>query len=103
MPEEHKLQYHSFDMSKHSKKNLDVITPLQKIASNSIDRIGFFHNGTDLASTKVQKGIIRTNCIDCLDRTNAAVVYNLQRSAFVSIEEPQHHFTESTNLDYQIF
>lgn len=72
LPEQDKLQFNSFDMSKHSKKNLDVITPLQNIASDSIDQIGFFHNGTDLESTKIQKGIIRTNCIDCLDRTNAA-------------------------------
>jgi len=99
LPEEHKLQYHSFDMSKHSKKNLDVITPLQKIASDSIDRIGFFHNGADLASTKIQKGIIRTNCIDCLDRTNAA--------QFIICKEALSHqlrslniISESTNLDY---
>lgn len=70
--EEHKLEFHSFDMSKNSKKNLDVIQPLQNIASGAIYKIGFFHNGQDLASTKLQKGIIRTNCIDCLDRTNAA-------------------------------
>ncbi|RCK57892.1 Polyphosphoinositide phosphatase [Candida viswanathii] len=72
LPEDKKLQYFSFDMSKHSKKNLDVIGPLLKIASNTVSQIGFFHNGTNLASTKLQKGVIRTNCIDCLDRTNAA-------------------------------
>lgn len=53
-------------MSKNSKKNLDVIGPLLKIASTTVSQIGFFHNGTNLASTKLQKGIIRTNCIDCL-------------------------------------
>lgn len=72
LPLDHKLQFNSFDMSKHSKKNLDVIVPLQNIATDSILKIGFFHNGTDLESTKIQNGIIRTNCIDCLDRTNAA-------------------------------
>lgn len=72
LPSEHRLQLHGFDMSKHSKKNLDVIGPLQKIARSSIDQTGFFHNGTSLATTKIQQGIIRTNCIDCLDRTNAA-------------------------------
>lgn len=72
LPQKHRLQFHSFDMSKHSKKNLDVIGPLQKIARSSIDQTGFFHNGSSLATTKIQQGIIRTNCIDCLDRTNAA-------------------------------
>lgn len=72
LPKAKKLQFIGFDMSKNSKKNLDVIGPLQKIAKSSIAQIGFFHNGINLATTKIQKGIIRTNCIDCLDRTNAA-------------------------------
>lgn len=99
LPEKHKLQFNCFDMSKHSKKNLDVIRPLQKIAVKSIDQVGFFHNGQDLASTRIQKGIIRTNCIDCLDRTNAAqfiickeaLSYQLASLGLIS---------ESTNLDY---
>ncbi|CCE86927.1 Piso0_005450 [Millerozyma farinosa CBS 7064] len=97
--DEQTLQYYSFDMSKHSKKHLDVIKPLQNIALQSIDQIGFFHNGTDLASTKIQKGIIRTNCIDCLDRTNAA--------QFIICKEALSHQlsslglkSESASLDY---
>lgn len=99
LPPEYKLQFNGFDMSKHSKKNLDVIKPLQKIAVDSIDQIGFFHNGIDLESTKIQRGIIRTNCIDCLDRTNAAqfiickeaLSYQLSSLGIIS---------KSTNLDY---
>lgn len=72
LPEKHKLRYYSFDMLKHSKKNLDVITPIESIAEESVKDIGFFHNGTSLETTKIQTGVIRTNCIDCLDRTNAA-------------------------------
>ena len=72
LPEGKKIQYFSFDMSRHSKKNLDVIGPIQAIAANAMSQIGFFHNGINLSTTKLQKGIIRTNCIDCLDRTNAA-------------------------------
>lgn len=90
LPGEHKLQLNSFDMSKHSKKNMDVIEPLQKVAANSIDQIGFFHNGVDMASTRVQKGIIRTNCIDCLDRTNAA--------QFIICKEALCHQLSSLNL-----
>lgn len=99
LPSECNLQFHGFDMSKHSKKNLDVIQPLQKIAIDAIDQIGFFHNGTDLASTKIQRGIIRTNCIDCLDRTNAA--------QFIICKEALSYqlcslgvISKSTNLDY---
>jgi len=34
---------------------------------------GFFRNGeSHLDTLKLQDGVARTNCIDCLDRTNAA-------------------------------
>lgn len=99
LPLEVKLRYYSFDMSKHSKKNMDVIGPLQTIACSSIDETGIFHNGIDLVSTKLQKGIVRTNCIDCLDRTNAA--------QFIICKEALSHqlrslgvLSPSANLDY---
>lgn len=99
LPPTLRLHYHSFDMSKHSKKNLDVITPLQKIARSAIQQTGFFHNGKDLNSTRLQRGVIRTNCIDCLDRTNAA--------QFIICKEALSHQLQSlgliasaTDLDY---
>ncbi|ODQ79117.1 hypothetical protein BABINDRAFT_19924, partial [Babjeviella inositovora NRRL Y-12698] len=67
-----KLKHTSLDMSRVSKKGGDVITPLEAIAEKSIRTTGFFHNGISLERTSLQKGINRTNCIDCLDRTNAA-------------------------------
>lgn len=99
LPVDKKLEFYSFDMSKHSKKNLDVIGPLQEIAKSSILRTGFFHNGVTIESTRVQQGIVRTNCIDCLDRTNAAqfiickeaLSHQLQSLGFIS---------RSTDLDY---
>ncbi len=34
---------------------------------------GFFRNGDGQSlETRIQNGVARTNCIDCLDRTNAA-------------------------------
>lgn len=99
LPEGKKIQYFSFDMSRHSKKNLDVIGPIQAIAANAMSQIGFFHNGINLSTTKLQKGIIRTNCIDCLDRTNAA--------QFIICKEALTHqlrslkiISETQNLDY---
>lgn len=99
LPVDKKLTYYSFDMSKHSKKNLDVIGPLQEIAKSSILRTGFFHNGITVESTRVQRGIVRTNCIDCLDRTNAA--------QFIICKEALSHqlrslgfISPSTDLDY---
>lgn len=100
LPVDKKLEYYSFDMSKHSKKNSDVIGPLQDIAKSSIEKTGFFHNGVTMSSTRLQRGVVRTNCIDCLDRTNAA--------QFIICKEALSHqlqslgfITHSTDLDYE--
>ncbi|CAK9439967.1 uncharacterized protein LODBEIA_P40670 [Lodderomyces beijingensis] len=111
LPQESKLQYHAFDMSKHSKKNLDVITPLQDIATEAIDQIGIFHNGTTLARTKLQSGIIRTNCIDCLDRTNAAqfiigkeaLTKQLQSLKIISQDKTLDYDSDLINILTEIF
>jgi hypothetical protein len=35
---------------------------------------GFFHADAKGRIQAVQRGVIRTNCMDCLDRTNVAQV-----------------------------
>ncbi|KAK5085940.1 phosphatidylinositol-3,5-bisphosphate 5-phosphatase [Lithohypha guttulata] len=74
LPEDKKIIYHAFDMSRVTKsKGGDVIGDLEEIAEDVVTKTGFFHNGYDLESgLRLQKGVARTNCIDCLDRTNAA-------------------------------
>jgi phosphatidylinositol 3,5-bisphosphate 5-phosphatase len=43
------------------------------IAEDIMKLTGFFQNGDYETSTpQMQNGVARTNCIDCLDRTNAA-------------------------------
>lgn len=111
LPDENKLRYHGFDMSRHSKKNLDVIGPLQNIASDSIKEVGFFHNGTDLQTTKLQVGIIRTNCIDCLDRTNAAqfiickesLWHQLRSLELIAPEKSLEYDSDVVNILTEIF
>lgn len=51
-----------------------MISTLEEIAEDGIRTTGFFQNAakpTDDESC-VQNGVVRSNCIDCLDRTNAA-------------------------------
>lgn len=74
LPEDKKIMYKSWDMSRASKsRDQDVIATLEEIGGEIIPRTGFFQNGHDITSgLKLQNGIARTNCIDCLDRTNAA-------------------------------
>ena len=61
-------------MSRAAKtRGQDVIGTLEIIAEEILQKTGFFHNGDpDFETPSVQNGVARTNCIDCLDRTNAA-------------------------------
>ncbi|KAL2819217.1 SacI homology domain-containing protein [Aspergillus granulosus] len=74
LPTDKKLIYKPWDMSRAAKsRDQDVIGTLEDIAGEIIPKTGFFKNGRDAESgLRVQNGIARTNCIDCLDRTNAA-------------------------------
>ncbi|PLN79124.1 polyphosphoinositide phosphatase Fig4 [Aspergillus taichungensis] len=74
LPDDKKIIYQPWDMSRAAKsRDQDVIGILEHIAGEIIPKTGFFQNGYDAESgLRLQNGIARTNCIDCLDRTNAA-------------------------------
>jgi hypothetical protein len=74
LPESKKIIYKAWDMSRASKsRDQNVIGTLEDIASEILPITGFFRNGEDEKSgLQLQNGVVRTNCIDCLDRTNAA-------------------------------
>ena len=74
LPVDKKILYKAWDMSRASKsRDQDVIGTLESIGEEVIPITGFFRNGADAESgLQLQNGIARTNCIDCLDRTNAA-------------------------------
>ncbi|KAI9756043.1 MAG: hypothetical protein M4579_004013 [Chaenotheca gracillima] len=74
LPEEKKIIYKAWDMSRASKsRDQDVIRTLESIAQDVVKATGFFRNGDGhTLESELQNGVARTNCIDCLDRTNAA-------------------------------
>ncbi|KAI1074651.1 SacI homology domain-containing protein [Whalleya microplaca] len=74
LPDGHKIIHKAWDMSRAAKsRDQDVIGTLESIAESVVTTTGFFHNGDgEITPTRVQNGVARTNCIDCLDRTNAA-------------------------------
>ncbi|EMC91935.1 hypothetical protein BAUCODRAFT_46416, partial [Baudoinia panamericana UAMH 10762] len=74
LPADKQIAYKAFDMSRASKtRGGDVIGSLEVIADDVLNKTGFFHNGGNSSDdAQVQNGVARTNCIDCLDRTNAA-------------------------------
>ncbi|KAL3882137.1 hypothetical protein ACJMK2_028508 [Sinanodonta woodiana] len=92
LPEEHHIRYIGFDMAYSSKsKTKDVLSRLAEISHSCIKMTGFYlsvpkpvndyiwtqEEFKDIQSYKTQwgskqTGVIRTNCVDCLDRTNTA-------------------------------
>jgi hypothetical protein len=74
LPKDKRIQYEAFDMSRAAKtRGQDVIGTLENLAEKVLCMTGFFHNGEEgVDAPRVQNGVARTNCIDCLDRTNAA-------------------------------
>ncbi|KAI1168658.1 SacI homology domain-containing protein [Nemania serpens] len=74
LPQEHKIIHKAWDMSRAAKsRDQDVIGTLESIAESVVTTTGFFQNGDgEITPGRVQNGVARTNCIDCLDRTNAA-------------------------------
>lgn len=83
-----------------------MIKTLESIAEDIMSTTGFFRNGKPpKAEMRVQNGISRTNCIDCLDRTNAAqsvigkVALGYQLHALGVISDPQMAYdTDVINL-----
>jgi len=89
LPSAKKIKYYAWDMARASKSaDLDVIGTLSEIADDTLRTTGFFQGGaidpnlplldklrkreTSPNGQLIQSGVVRTNCVDCLDRTNAA-------------------------------
>eukprot|EP01064_Diplonema_japonicum_P009742 TRINITY_DN1719_c0_g1_i1.p1 TRINITY_DN1719_c0_g1~~TRINITY_DN1719_c0_g1_i1.p1 ORF type:complete len:1608 (+),score=451.93 TRINITY_DN1719_c0_g1_i1:34-4857(+) len=69
LPEESHVEYIPWDFRHASRMQDKVNNDLTSIAEEVIMKTGIF-NTTD--GVTEQKGILRTNCVDCLDRTNLA-------------------------------
>lgn len=97
LPPQHSIRHISFDMACFNKmKEKNVMNKLSDIAYHCIKRTGVFKSWPSLLEginpdmteggfrttdgRIFQTGIVRTNCVDCLDRTNTAQ-FALGRSA----------------------
>ena len=97
LPPKHQIDYIGFDMARVNKlKDANVMTRLAEIAYYTLKQTGIFQskatclNGQQLNRSYIQRdkrtvggfrlssgrifqtGIVRVNCVDCLDRTNTA-------------------------------
>lgn len=99
LPQGKKMDYVSWDMSKASKQDgQGVIEFLEKYALKTVTDTGIFHNGSQFSNTSIQEGICRSNCIDCLDRTNAAQFVIGKRALGVQLNKLG--ILDETYLDY---
>ncbi|VVC42223.1 Hypothetical protein CINCED_3A001710 [Cinara cedri] len=83
LPPCHHIQYIHFDMARMNKsKNVNVMRRLDEIARMAIFKTGMYIDCPRIVQRPTfgqfkngiihQNGIIRVNCVDCLDRTNTA-------------------------------
>lgn len=69
LPPQFRIKYIHFDMARKSRGG-NVMSGLAEIAENVIQQTGLFFK--DTSETTFQTGLVRVNCVDCLDRTNTA-------------------------------
>lgn len=67
-------------------ENLDK---LLAIVDREFSEQGFYHAGPAGETLSVQDGVVRTNCMDCLDRTNVVQSLLARRSMLVRWEKKQ--------------
>ncbi|XP_050673839.1 polyphosphoinositide phosphatase isoform X1 [Leptidea sinapis] len=82
LPPEHCIQYFHLDMARINKgADAKVLDKLSAIARTVVKRTGIFLSfkgyGEEMGvdghqNGRLQTGIVRVNCVDCLDRTNTA-------------------------------
>lgn len=61
------IRYHSFDLRNAADRAWNSMTAF---GEREGDEIGIF--ACDLESVRLQSGVVRSNCVDCIDRTNLA-------------------------------
>ncbi|KAI4888939.1 hypothetical protein NFI96_025071 [Prochilodus magdalenae] len=130
LPPEHCIDYIAWDMARYTKSKLcNVLDRLGMIAENVVKRTGFYINRSDFhchalrpderwgdlgglvtSHGRLQTGVLRTNCVDCLDRTNTAqfmvgkcaLAYQLY--ALGMIDKPKLQFdTDSVRLFEELY
>lgn len=79
-------------------ENLDT---LLKMVDQEFDGQGFYHVGPTREVKMLQSGVVRTNCMDCLDRTNVVQSLLARRNILVRthwcVRYSCFSWTESSN------
>jgi hypothetical protein len=62
--------FEAFDFHDKCKASYDNVHELITKLAPELTKVSFFHRNQQGAVVSNQTGIVRTNCLDCLDRTN---------------------------------
>eukprot|EP00608_Synchroma_pusillum_P006183 CAMPEP_0198429124 /NCGR_PEP_ID=MMETSP1452-20131203/6984_1 /TAXON_ID=1181717 /ORGANISM="Synchroma pusillum, Strain CCMP3072" /LENGTH=613 /DNA_ID=CAMNT_0044149527 /DNA_START=9 /DNA_END=1847 /DNA_ORIENTATION=- len=79
------LRYVWFDYHKELKKGMKTLTKLMSEVDDDLRAQGFFHKLHDGRVASWQKGALRTNCMDNLDRTNVVQSMFARRSLLLQL------------------
>ncbi|PSS34692.1 Phosphoinositide phosphatase [Actinidia chinensis var. chinensis] len=101
-------RYISFDFHHYcGNSNLDNIQVLYDQISEDFEKQGFFLVDAEGKILSEQKGIIRSNCIDCLDRTNVTQSYLAEKSLNSQLQRlgalPSTECISMSSEDFEIF
>ncbi|KAK4833565.1 hypothetical protein QYF36_007355 [Acer negundo] len=81
------VRYEPFDFHNIcGNSNFDNLKVLYDQISEEFENQGYFFIDTEGNILQEQKGIIRSNCIDCLDRTNVTQSYLAQKSLTLQLQ-----------------
>ncbi|XVE76569.1 hypothetical protein DITRI_Ditri12bG0184000 [Diplodiscus trichospermus] len=81
------VRYISFDFHHVcGNSNFDNLQVLYDQISEEFEKQGYFLIDTDGNILEEQKGVVRSNCIDCLDRTNVTQSYFAQKSLDIQLQ-----------------
>lgn len=73
------LEYVHYDMKNRQREENDIFKSVTRLVKRVNSHVNFYHSSlagcSDAKPQRLQTGILRTNCIDCLDRTNVLQFY----------------------------
>ncbi|XP_077982127.1 phosphatidylinositol-3-phosphatase SAC1-like [Glandiceps talaboti] len=104
--ENNQIRYESFDFHHECRRmRWDRLSILVDRISKDQEEFGFFMMRRDGTVVKTQEGVFRTNCIDCLDRTNVVQSLLARRSLQEQMEKfgilnPGQAVQDQTHFEY---
>eukprot|EP00760_Papus_ankaliazontas_P037162 PhM_4_TR8436/c0_g2_i1/m.4152 len=76
LPPDAEILYWPWDLRRASRLHREkVVNDMAAVAEDAIVRTNFFHCDASTSRLQIQSGVVRTNCLDCLDRTNLAQLF----------------------------